>query len=118
MVRKNYNCQNARKKGKSCIKDYVDIICNEDISRVDKHQRNPKLAKLIMRTYSKNVCTLAKKTNMLSDIVVEMNNVAITTFDDYVEALEKLYVISDIEAWNPAIRSKTMIRTGKKTLFC
>ena len=97
--------------------DYVDVICNEDISRVDKHQRNPTLAKLIMRTYSRNICTLAKKTNMLSDITVEMENVAMTTFDDYVEALEKLYVINDIEAWNPSIRSKTVIRTGKKRCF-
>ena len=98
-------------------RDYVDVICNEDISRVDKHQRNPTLAKLIMRTYSRNICTLAKKTNMLSDITVEMENVAMTTFDDYVEALEKLYVINDIEAWNPSIRSKTVIRTGKKRCF-
>ena len=97
--------------------DYVDVICNEDISRVDKRQRNPTLAKLIMRTYSRNICTLAKKTNMLSDITAEMENVAMTTFDDYVEALEKLYVINDIEAWNPSIRSKTVIRTGKKRCF-
>ena len=37
-----------------------------------------------------------------------------STFDDYVQALERLFVIDDIEAWCPAIRSKSMIRTGKK----
>ena len=35
------------------------------------------------------------------------------TFDKYVAALEKLYVIQDISAWNPSIRSKTAIRSGE-----
>lgn len=98
-------------------KDYVNIICEEDISKVDKRQRNPALARLIMRSYARNLCTLAKKTNMLADVSVEMENTAMSTFDDYVEALEKLFVIEDMEAWNPAIRSKTVIRTGKKRCF-
>lgn len=98
-------------------KDYVDIICSEDISRVDKVQRNPALAKLIMRSYARNQCTLAKKTSMLADVSVEKESTTITTFDNYVEALEKLYVIKDIEAWSPAIRSATAIRTGKKRCF-
>lgn len=95
-------------------KDYVDIICNEDISRVDKTRRNPALARLILRTYSRNLCTLAKKTSLLADVSEEMEGTAMNTFNDYVEALEKLYVIDDMEAWSPAIRSKTVIRTGKK----
>ncbi|MDE5857266.1 MAG: DUF4143 domain-containing protein [Muribaculaceae bacterium] len=98
-------------------KDYVDEICNNDISRVDKQRRNPALARLILRSYARNICTLAKKTSMLADISVEREGVSMTTFDDYVEALEKLYVIDDIEAWSPAIRSKTSIRTGKKRCF-
>lgn len=95
-------------------KDYVDIICNEDISKVDKTQRNPTLTKLIMRSYARNLCTLAKKTSMLADVSAEMEGTSMNTFDDYVGALEKLFVIEDIEAWNPAIRSATVIRTGKK----
>lgn len=98
-------------------KDYVDIICQEDISKVDKVQRNPALAKLIMRSYARNLCTLAKKTTMLADVSVEKENTSMVTFDDYVGALEKLFVIEDIEAWCPAIRSATVIRTGKKRCF-
>ena len=98
-------------------KDYVNIICEEDISRVDKRQRNPALARLIMRSYARNLCTLAKKTSMLADVSTEMENTSMSTFDDYVSALEKLFVIDDIEAWSPAIRSKTVIRTGKKRCF-
>lgn len=95
-------------------KDYVDVICNDDISRVDKIQRNPSLARLILRSYARNICTLAKKTSLLADVSVEMGNISMPTFDSYVGAFENLFVIEDIEAWSPAIRSKTVIRTGKK----
>lgn len=98
-------------------KDYVDVICNDDISRVDKTRRNPALARLILRSYARNLCTLAKKTSMLADIAEEMEGISMPTFDDYIRAFEKLFVIDDIEAWSPAIRSKTMIRTGKKRCF-
>ena len=95
-------------------KDYVNEICDKDISRVDKVRRNPSLARLILRSYARNLCTLAKKTSMLGDVTQEMEGVSMSTFDDYVAALEKLYVVDDIEAWSPAIRSKSVIRTGKK----
>ncbi len=95
-------------------KDYVNVICEEDISRVDKKRRNPSLARLILRSYARNLCTLAKKTSMLADVAQEWENISMPTFDDYVCALERLFVIEDIEAWSPSIRSKTVIRTGKK----
>jgi hypothetical protein len=51
---------------------------------------------------------------MLADVSEELEGTSMPTFDDYIVALEKLFVINDIEAWSPAIRSKTVIRTGKK----
>lgn len=53
-------------------KDYVNVICDEDISRVDGVRRQPALARLIMRSYARNICTLVKKSKMLADITVEM----------------------------------------------
>lgn len=98
-------------------KDYVNVICDDDISRIDKVKRNSTLARLILRSYARNVCTLAKKSSMLSDVAEEMKGVSMPTFDDYVNALAKLFVIEDIDAWSPAIRSKSSIRTGKKRCF-
>ena len=98
-------------------RDYLNVICDEDISRIDGRHRNPSLARLILRTYARNLCSVAKKTSMLSDISIEMEGTAMSTFDDYVDVLERLLVLEDLEAWNPAIRSKTSIRTGKKRCF-
>lgn len=98
-------------------KDYVNAVCEADISNIDKVQRNPSLARLILRSYARNLCTLVQKTKMLADISVEMESTSMKTFEDYVSALERLYVIEDIPAWCPAIRSATAIRSSKKRCF-
>ncbi len=97
--------------------DYVNVICDEDISRVDGVRRQPALARLIMRSYARNVCTLVKKSKMLADVAVEMEKTSMPTFDDYVSALQRLFVIDDVEAWCPAVRSAAAIRTGAKRCF-
>ena len=99
-------------------KDYVKTVCNEDISAVDKKERNSKIATQIMRSYARNISTLAKKTNILTDVTASENiDISMDTFNDYVGALEKLFVIQDIDAWCPAIRSKTAIRSAPKRCF-
>ena len=63
-------------------KDYINVVCNEDISRIDNIQRNPSLARLILRSYGRNVCTLIQKTKMLADVSVEMEGISMKTFDE------------------------------------
>ena len=99
-------------------KDYVNSICENDISKVDGKQRNPKIARQIMRSYARNISTLAKKTNILADVTASGDiTISMDTYDDYVEAMEKLFVIQDIDAWCPAIRSKTALRSAPKRCF-
>lgn len=110
--------QMSQKSAMLIAKDYVNSVCENDISRVDGKQRNPKIARQIMRSYARNISTLAKKTNILGDITASGDiTISMDTYDDYVEALEKLYVIQDIDAWCPAIRSKTAIRSAPKRCF-
>ena len=99
-------------------RDYVDSVCKEDISRIDGVQRDERIAKKLLRSYARNISTLAKQTSILADIV-SLGEVSLTkpTFEDYVKALERLFVICDIDAWCPAIRSKTAIRSGHKRAF-
>lgn len=74
-------------------KDYVDIICNEDVSRVDKTKRNPTMARLILRSYARNICTLTKKSSMLADVSEEMEIASMTTFDDYCRLLKNFLLL-------------------------
>lgn len=99
-------------------KDYVDTVCRVDISRIDGVRRDERLAKRILRSYARNISTVAKKTAILADITAsgEMS-CSQPTFDDYVWALTRLFVVCDIDAWCPAIRSKSAIRSGAKRAF-
>lgn len=99
--------------------NYVNSVCSEDISRIDDKQRSEKLTRRILNAYARNISTLAKTSSLLKDVTAgETIECSRTTFDDYVSALEKLFVIQDIDAWCPAIRSKTAIRSTPKRCFC
>lgn len=99
-------------------KDYVNSVCENDISAVDGRQRNPKVARQILRSYARNISTLAKKTSILADVTASEDiTLTMNTYDDYISALERLFVIQDIDAWCPAIRSKTSLRSAPKRCF-
>lgn len=110
--------QMSAKASMLIAKDYVNSVCENDISAVDNKQRNPKIARQIMKSYARNISTLAKKSNILADVTASEDiSLSMNTFDDYIAALEKLFVIQDIDAWCPAIRSKTAIRSSPKRCF-
>ena len=98
--------------------EYVNTLCTDDISRVDGVQRDERTARMILRAWARNIATLAKKSTMRADLVAsEEYDLSMDTFDDYVGAFIKLFVIDDLEAWCPPIRSKSAIRSGLKREF-
>lgn len=101
----------------SIARGYVEGLLAEDISRVDGVRRDPTIAEAILRSYARNVSTLAKKSAMMQDVMAITETCSQNTFDDYVKALTKLFVIEDIDAWSPAVRSAGGIRRGKKREF-
>lgn len=98
-------------------RDYVNNICESDISTVDGVKRNPAWTHLILQAYARNVSTLAKKSSVYKDITANAESMTSVTMDSYLNALEKLFVIEDVDAWCPAIRSASTIRSGKKRGF-
>lgn len=94
-------------------KDLYRQIYSSDISSIDNVKRNARLAQTILQSYSRNICTLASTKTVFRDISSNFN-LTQPTFDDYIQALENLFIIEDIDAWCPAIRSKSAIRASKK----
>lgn len=98
--------------------EYLNTLCSDDINRIDNRQRDERLARMILRSYARNISTLAKKNAILSDITSSGEfNVSIDTMDNYLNVFNRLFVIQDIEAWCPPIRSKTAIRSSFKREF-
>ena len=97
--------------------DYYDAVVNSDISRVDNIERNPERAKRLLRAYARSIGTQTKLIS-LSDDVNEDNNLGTNpTIYNYINALQKIFVIEDSHAWNPNLRSKTAIRTTDTRYF-
>lgn len=97
-------------------KDLYKQTYSVDISKIDNVKRNPLLAQTVLRSYSRNICTLAEMKTIVADITANYD-VTEPTIYDYINAFEKLYIIDDIDAWSPSIRSKTAIRSSKKKNF-
>lgn len=94
-------------------KQYVKATVETDVSEIDDVQRNSVLARYILEAYSRNISTLQTDKTIYQD-VQSKNDVSVKTIIDYLKVFEKLYIIDEIPAWNPNIRSKTAIRTSPK----
>ena len=94
-------------------KDLYAQTCTVDVSTIDGVKRNPRWAEAILRSYARNVCTLAETKTIRAD-ASKSTEMSDTSFYDYMAALEKLFLVSDVDAWCPAIRSKAAIRASKK----
>ncbi len=98
-------------------KNYVRTVCDSDISTIDGVGRDEKMAKAILQSYARNISTLAKKSVVFKDVNEHLEGISDTAFDSYLSALQRLFVIQDVEAWSPAIRSASAIRRSPKREF-
>ncbi len=98
--------------------DYYDVTINSDISKVDGVKRDSIRAKNLMRSYARNIGTQASIETLKNDMI---NNDSFSLDNDtvlsYINALKKIFVIEDVPAWNPNLRSKTAIRTSDTRYF-
>ncbi|MDE6535104.1 MAG: DUF4143 domain-containing protein [Muribaculaceae bacterium] len=98
-------------------RNYVDAIIEEDISRVDGIERNPQRVMTLLRSLSRNISTMATNSTILSDFGDSGTSMSIPTLDSYINALRRIFVIEDVPAWSPSMRSKTALRTSPKRNF-
>ena len=98
--------------------DYFDAIVKKDISRVDGIRRDSERTRRILRSYARHQGTQTPISTIAGDVRAnESGGVDDKTIYSYVTALKKLFVIEDMEAWNPNLRSKTAIRTSDNHYF-
>lgn len=98
--------------------DYFDSVVKNDISRVDSVKRDIEKAKSLLRSYARHVGSQAPLETIRKDMLANQAD----TFDQvtlysYIDALKKIFVIEDAPAWNPNIRSKTVIRSTDTRYF-
>ncbi|MBO7391783.1 MAG: DUF4143 domain-containing protein, partial [Verrucomicrobia bacterium] len=93
--------------------DYFDAVVKSDISRVDEVKRNPERVRRLMRSYARHQGTQASLTVIHKDIAAnDADSLQEDTVFSYINALKKIFVVEDMSAWNPNLRSRTSIRTS------
>ena len=98
-------------------RDYLSGICNTEISTVDGVRRDGTTTRLLLRSYARHISEPATLASILADIESRSVIKSDKTLNEYLVALERLFVIEDVPAWCPAIRSRTAIRSGVKREF-
>ncbi|MDE7452395.1 MAG: DUF4143 domain-containing protein [Paramuribaculum sp.] len=98
-------------------KDYVEAICERDAAAVDRSHKDPDRVKAVLKSLARNISTMTTDRTIMGD--VRANDISITdkTLEIYLRALRNLFVIEDVKAWQPSLRSKTGIRTSDKKQF-
>ena len=98
--------------------DYFDAVVHSDINRVDNVQKNNEKVKRLMRSYARNQGTQVPNTQIALDISSNDDSpINEETVASYINALKKIFVIEDMPAWNPNLRSKTVIRSSDTRYF-
>lgn len=105
--------QDDKDLGLEITRNYYDSLFVFENSENEKFRnKKPEIFKMILRSYARNISTEAPNSTIIEDVKSSNSRTMDPkTYDDYMEALKDLYIIEDIQAWNPNIRSKTSIRT-------
>jgi len=98
--------------------DYIDAVENRDIQRVDGVTRDPSRVHRLLRSYARHQGAQATNMAIRNDLMENESELFdVDTVASYIKALKNIFVIEDVEAWNPNLRSKTAIRTSDTRYF-
>lgn len=97
--------------------DYYDAVVNFDIKRVDNTNRSTAIMKKILRSYARNIGYQTPNTTIQQDSKEGDKLHDLSTIAEYINALKMIYVVEEMESWNPNLRSKTAIRTTETRYF-
>ncbi|MGI6046444.1 MAG: ATP-binding protein [Petrimonas sp.] len=97
--------------------DYVEAVINQDVSQVDGVEKNPERVRALLRSLSRNISTLATIQTIKNDMETDDIGLSEKTISLYLNALRRIFVVEDLPAWSPSLRSKTAIRTSSKRQF-
>lgn len=98
--------------------DYLAVIAEEDISRTDGVQRNPRSARAIMQEYARCTATAVSMNRMRSNLKNRGTEMSKDTVNSYVAALRRLYVFEDLPAWRPSLRARSRVSATPTRHFC
>lgn len=99
------------------IAGYIDSIVKSEINTVDGVERDEAKTRAVLKSLARHTASQASDNKIISDVEVNHFSIHRNTLSDYLKILRDLYVIEDLPAWSPKLRSKTTIRTSNTRHF-
>ncbi|MBR4339739.1 MAG: ATP-binding protein [Bacteroidales bacterium] len=113
--------ESVGKKEKAALRqayNYTDAIAESDISRVDGVRRDAAFARRLLRSYARHQGAAVPISRLYADINSnEGNSLSEATIEGYLRVLRQIFVIEDMPAWNPNLRSRSAIRMSETRYF-
>ncbi|MBD5378856.1 MAG: ATP-binding protein [Bacteroides sp.] len=98
--------------------DYVEAIIHSDVNRVDNSIKNPERIARLLRSFARHIGTQAANSVISTDLSSnEGSSFDVRTVQSYINVLKQIFVVEDMPAWNPNLRSKAAIRTSDTHYF-
>ena len=96
---------------------YIDEVVHEDVHRVDGVERNPDRVRNLLKSLARNISTLTTAETILQDLKTNDPTICEKTLSSYVNALRKIFLVEDVPAWSPSLKSRLAIRSAAKRQF-
>lgn len=100
------------------VSDYVDAIVESDVSRADEGIRDPARIASLLKSIARNISQPASMSTLRADTAMgDVSILSVRTVARYMAALQRIFVVEDLPAWSPALRSRTPVRSAPKRQF-
>ena len=103
-----------REYAQDVVMNYYNATIGIDVFKVDGKKKNIEAVDRLMRSYARNISTMASMKTIIQDVISSDRLVAQSTVEEYVDSLKRLFIIEDVPAWSHNVRSKTAVRTTPK----
>lgn len=112
------NLNYSAKDSSDAIEEYVNIIIEDDLYRLDGINRDKHKVKLLLKSLARNESTTVSNRTLKNDINEKDNeDIDIDTLASYLNALDKLFLLDNDEPFSTNIRSSVRVKQSEKRHF-
>lgn len=112
------NLEYSAKDASEAIEEYINLIIDDDLYRLDGVNRDKHKVKLLLKSLARNESTTVSNMTLKKDInEVDNEDIDIDTVASYLNALDKLFLLDNDEPFSTNIRSSVRVKQSEKRHF-
>lgn len=110
----NYSASDA----KEIVNEYINLIINDDLYRLDGISRDKHKVKLLLKSLARNESTTVTNSTLKNDIKeIDNEDIDVDTLSSYLDAFDRLFLLDNDEPFSTNIRSSVRVKQAEKRHF-